>query len=126
MGDERDSIQTTDAFAEDSCGTSVPINGPEPTRFVLHKLMVAQIRRHADARSAARLRKNVQQAGALIEALARQWPGSLRDAWEKLASCGASWREKAPKASSSFRQGQARERRGNRIKAPVPPSPPWD
>ena len=76
-------------------GAGIPINVPDPTRFALHKLIVAQLRRSDIQRSAAKARKDIDQAGALIGALARHRPEDLRDVWQELCERGAGWREKA-------------------------------
>ncbi len=76
-------------------GAGAPINVPDPTRFALHKLIVAQLRRQGVARSAAKSRKDLQQAQALIGVLARQRPGDLKDLWRELCDRDPSWLSKA-------------------------------
>jgi hypothetical protein len=76
-------------------GAGIPINVPDPTRYALHKLIVAQMRHQDIARSAAKSRKDLQQAEALIGVLARQRPDDLRDMWQELCDRGPSWRSKA-------------------------------
>lgn len=76
-------------------GAGIPINVPDPTRFALHKLIVSQLRRQDDPRSAAKSRKDLNQAEALIQVLARQRPDDVKDLWQELCERGSSWREKA-------------------------------
>ncbi len=76
-------------------GAGIPINIPDPTRFALHKLIVAQLRRSDIQRSAAKSRKDIDQAAALIGVLARHRPDDLRDIWQELCERGAGWQEKA-------------------------------
>ena len=76
-------------------GAGIPINVPDPTRFALHKLIVAQLRHQGVARSAAKAKKDLQQAQALIAVLARQRPDDLKDMWRELCDRGPSWRSKA-------------------------------
>jgi len=76
-------------------GAGIPINVPDPTRYALHKLIIAQLRRQSDQRSAAKSRKDIEQAGALISILAHQRPGDLKDLWLELCERGAGWRQKA-------------------------------
>ena len=65
-------------------GAGIPIDVPEPVRFALHKLIVAQLRHQGVARSAAKAKKDLQQAQALIAVLARQRPDDLKDIWREL------------------------------------------
>jgi hypothetical protein len=76
-------------------GAGVPINVPDPARFALHKLIVAQLRHQGVARSAAKAKKDLQQAQALIGVLASQRPDDLKDMWRELCDRGPSWRSKA-------------------------------
>lgn len=76
-------------------GAGIPINVPDPSRYALHKLIVSQMRRMEDPRSAAKSRKDLDQAGALIQILSVQRPGDLKDLWQELCDRGPSWREKA-------------------------------
>jgi hypothetical protein len=76
-------------------GAGIPINVPDPTRFALHKLIVAQLRRQDNAHSAAKSRKDLDQAEALIAVLARQRPDDLKDLWQELCERGPSWRKNA-------------------------------
>ncbi|WP_407519826.1 nucleotidyltransferase family protein [Methylobacterium oryzisoli] len=59
----------------------VPVTVPAPARYAIHKLIVAMLRRD-DPASAAKARKDVHQAAALIEALGlASQADSLGDAW---------------------------------------------
>ncbi len=92
-------------------GAGVPINVPDPTRFALHKLIVAQLRHQGVARSAAKSRKDLQQAQALIAVLARQRPDDLKDLWRELCDRGPSWRANA-QASVAALEGWVAEALG--------------
>jgi hypothetical protein len=65
------------------------VNIPRPERYAIHKLIVAVRRR---ATSLAKARKDIEQAGALIEVLSEDRPDELEqaflDAWER----GREWR----------------------------------
>lgn len=76
-------------------GAGIPINVPDPTRYALHKLIVSQMRRMGDLRSASKSRKDLDQARALIQVLSIQRPDELRDLWQELCGRGPTWREKA-------------------------------
>lgn len=76
-------------------GAGIPINVPDPARYALHKLIVSQMRRQHDPRSAAKSRKDLQQAASLISVLSRHRPGDLKDLWQELCARGPAWREKA-------------------------------
>ena len=76
-------------------GAGVPINVPDPTRYALHKMLVSQMRRQDDQQSAAKSRKDLDQAAALIDVLSVQRPDDLRDFWEELCDRGASWKDMA-------------------------------
>jgi hypothetical protein len=71
----------------------VPVTVPAPERYAIHKLIVSIMRKH-DANDAAKARKDVQQAGLLIEALtlnSRQ--ADLGFTWMEAWDRGPSWRE---------------------------------
>lgn len=76
-------------------GAGIPINVPDPTRYALHKLIVAQMRRQDVPRSAAKSRKDLDQAAALIAILSRYRPHDLTDFWQELCDRGPTWQEKA-------------------------------
>ena len=83
-------------------GVGIPINVPDPARFALHKLIVAQLRHQGVARNAAKAKKDLQQAQALIGVLARQRPDDLNDMWRELCDRGPSWRSKAQASVAAF------------------------
>jgi len=78
-------------------GAGIPVNIPDPTRYALHKLLVAQMR-ITSPRSQEKARKDLNQAAALIEVLAAQRPHDLRDLWDDLRERGPSWRRKAERS----------------------------
>jgi len=67
----------------------VLVNVPRPERFALHKLIVAVRRQHG----AAKIDKDLAQAGLLIEVLAAKRAPLLRDAWEEAKARGPKWRK---------------------------------
>jgi hypothetical protein len=72
-------------------GSGVPVNIPQPARFAVHKLILAQKR---DAGSRLKRQKDLAQANALIAALELHDPFALRDAMADAARRGrAGWRE---------------------------------
>lgn len=75
-------------------GAGIPINVPAPERYALHKIMVSQMR-ISNPRSQAKARKDLDQAAALVSALAELRPEDLKDAWHELLARGPSWRRKA-------------------------------
>ena len=68
-------------------GTLVQI--PQPERFAIHKLIVADRRRGGSDQTKAR--KDRLQAAFLIHALAEDRPDELRDAFEEARNTGARW-----------------------------------
>jgi hypothetical protein len=68
-------------------GQGVLVNVPQPSRFALHKLLVAGRRKEWEAKG----RKDVAQAEALCAVLLEDLPGSLGLAWEALAARGKRW-----------------------------------
>lgn len=79
-------------------GAGIPIKVPDPARFALHKLMVAQMRRQDNAQSAAKGKKDIEQAGALIRVLQIIRPDDLRDLWVELCERGENWKAMALKS----------------------------
>lgn len=65
-------------------GSGVLVRVPQPARFAIHKLIVAQKRGIATAKR----QKDLLQAGSLIEALKSRDPWSLRDAYADAAGKG--------------------------------------
>ena len=66
------------------------VNIPDPGRFALHKLIVAERR---PAKLVTKKRKDRLQAAAVIEALAKTAPEILRDAWTALVQKQPTWGE---------------------------------
>lgn len=76
-------------------GAGVLVRVPLPERYALHKLIVARYR-HAGTRDKAR--KDLAQAGILIEALLEDRPEDLADAWDDLKERGKKWQSEALKS----------------------------
>jgi hypothetical protein len=70
-------------------GGGVLVNVPQPGRFAVHKLLVAQDR---PAAFQAKARKDVLQAARVVEALAELRPGDVREAIESTKGRGKRWR----------------------------------
>jgi hypothetical protein len=68
-------------------GQGVLVNVPQPSRYALHKLLIAGRRKEWEAKG----RKDVAQAEALCAVLLEDLPGSLALAWEALATHGKKW-----------------------------------
>jgi hypothetical protein len=69
--------------------SGVLVNVPQPERFALHKLIVAVRRQHG----AAKIDKDLAQAGLLIGVLAAKRAPLLRDAWAEARGRGPKWRK---------------------------------
>lgn len=69
-------------------GTPCLVNVPQPARFALHKLIVSQIR---DIASAAKRKKDVLQAKALIEILREDMPAEIEKAKAEILKRSGSW-----------------------------------
>lgn len=69
---------------------------PQPERFAIHKLIVANRRRTGG--DALKSEKDRRQAAFLIEVLAQDRPDELRDAYEDAMSRGPRWRERIEKS----------------------------
>lgn len=70
-------------------GSGVPVMVPQPARYAVHKLLVAQRRNPANR---AKRSKDLMQAEVLIDALSRTDPFALEDAMEEARSRGkAGW-----------------------------------
>ena len=63
------------------------VNVPSPERYALHKLIIAQRRRA----NPAKIKKDVEQAEALLAALAAHKAISLREVWNEAFSRGPKW-----------------------------------
>ncbi|MGD9538226.1 MAG: GSU2403 family nucleotidyltransferase fold protein [Alphaproteobacteria bacterium] len=68
----------------------VLVNVPQPARYAIHKLIVATRR---TAAAAAKARKDIEQAAALIRVLCEDRPDELEDAFVEARGRGRSWRE---------------------------------
>lgn len=66
-----------------------------------HNLIVAQMGTSMPA-GKAKLRKDLQQAEALIRLLSKTRPGDLLDAWEELKQRGDAWHVKAHRSLQSL------------------------
>ncbi|MCB0057279.1 MAG: hypothetical protein KDE45_09645 [Caldilineaceae bacterium] len=72
--------------------SGVLVQIPQPERFAINKLIVANRRRTGD--DALKSEKDRRQAAFLIEVLAEDRPDELRDAYEDAMSRGPKWRER--------------------------------
>lgn len=70
-------------------GHGILVNVPDPARFALHKLLVAQDRPVA---LQAKAKKDVTQAAHLVTALAELRPNDVEDAFAEVKSRGKRWR----------------------------------
>lgn len=66
-------------------GAGLLIRVPDPARFALHKLVVSQRRPSA---MAAKSRKDIHQAAAVLEVLKDLRPGDIAHAWEAAQAIG--------------------------------------
>ena len=69
--------QVTTLLSREGC---CPVRVPTPERFALHKLVVSQLRKGRDSKSA----KDVHQAAVLLAALGEQFPGAIQQAFDDL------------------------------------------
>lgn len=67
----------------------VLVNVPSPSRYALHKLIVAQRRRTG----AAKIDKDLHQAEAVLDAVASRRPAELKAAWHEAIQEGPKWRQ---------------------------------
>lgn len=81
-------------------GAGILVNVPNPARLCWHKLIVASNRPQHER---AKARKDVEQAGDLIEALAQSDAESLQDAYADARGRGASWIAKLDKGIAQLR-----------------------
>lgn len=70
-------------------GEGVYVLVPSPERYAVHKLIVARRRNEG----AAKIDKDVRQAEALLDALARKRPHELRAVWREAFGRGKKWQE---------------------------------
>ncbi|WP_306253721.1 GSU2403 family nucleotidyltransferase fold protein [Parvularcula sp. IMCC14364] len=93
-----------DAAALTRHGTLISV--PQPARYAVHKLIVATMR-HESGDSAAKARKDIQQAGILIDALVKtRRSDELRDAYEEAQSRGPHWQEKLQTGAQRLEERQ--------------------
>jgi hypothetical protein len=69
-------------------GSGVAVSVPQPARFAVHKLVLAQERRQNER---PKRQKDLLQAGALIEALRESDPNALSDAFDSARGQGGRW-----------------------------------
>jgi hypothetical protein len=69
-------------------GAGVPVMVPQPARYAVHKLIVAQLRQQG----AAKREKDLVQARELIAALDTSHPGAVKDALEDARQRGRKWK----------------------------------
>jgi hypothetical protein len=69
--------------------SGVLVNVPQPARYAVHKLIVATRR---DPSAQAKVRKDTDQAAALIRVLAEDRPDELEDAFAAAVERGPAWR----------------------------------
>jgi hypothetical protein len=76
----------------------VYVHVPAPERYAVHKLIVSRRR----PEGLAKRDKDLQQAGALLEALAYRQPHELKLAWEEAYNRGQTWRQLLAEAVSQL------------------------
>lgn len=72
--------------------SGVLVQIPQPERYAIHKLIVADRRRNGN--DALKIEKDQRQAAFLIDVLAHDRPDELRDAYEDALSRGPKWRSR--------------------------------
>ena len=77
-------------------GDGVLVRVPAPARYAVHKLIISRKRGQANPKR----RKDVEQAQALIQALALDDPFALREAYSEARDRGETWRELLRQAAS--------------------------
>lgn len=70
-------------------GSGIYVSVPAPQRYAFHKLIISRRRSGGSAKSD----KDVQQADALLKALARKRPYETRSAWDEAINRGSEWRK---------------------------------
>lgn len=86
-------------------GAGIPVSVPQPARYAVHKLIIAQKR---PATETAKRRKDLVQAHALIAALKTNAPFALEDALEEARSRGQSgWARPIERSMSEIDRGLA-------------------
>lgn len=85
-------------------GGAVSVNVPDPARFALHKLLVAQER---PAAMGAKREKDLSQAGQVLDVLLEDRPGDVSLAWDALAERGASWTDRVERSLPALKRHSA-------------------
>lgn len=67
------------------------VSVPDPSRFAVHKLLIAAERPAAEA---AKARKDLQQAVELLNVLCGERPGDVTRAWDTAACRGRNWKKR--------------------------------
>lgn len=89
-------LRFLDFLIRDAMPAAVPyrygvlVNVPQPAHYAVHKLIVASRRAQG---AAAKARKDIEQAAALVRILAEDQPDELADAWVEAREVGPAWRE---------------------------------
>jgi len=76
-------------------GTGVLVNVPDPARFAVHKLIVAELR---PAMFATKARKDLLQSEALLRVLLTDRPADVAAAWNAMLARGRGWAQRARRA----------------------------
>jgi hypothetical protein len=98
-------VRYLDFLLEDSQAAAVPVEAgllirvPDPARFALHKLVVSQRR---PAAQAAKSRKDIAQAAAVLEVLRDLRPGDIRAAREAAEQHGAKFMQQMRDAAGGL------------------------
>ncbi len=71
-------------------GNGIPVLVPSPQRYAVHKLIVSRRRWEGNI---AKIGKDLWQASALIEILAKHRPYDLKDSWREAWERGPAWRQ---------------------------------
>ena len=74
----------------------VLVRAPAPARYAVHKLIISRKRSQANPKR----RKDLEQAQALIHALAQDDPFALREAYAEARDRGETWRQLLDEAVS--------------------------
>lgn len=74
---------------------------PQPARYAVHKLIVAQERKRADALKA---QKDLEQSFDLQSALEKLDPESLSEAFEDARSMGPGWKRRVDAGQKAMRR----------------------
>ncbi len=76
-------------------GAGALVNVPDPARFALHKLIVAEVR---PALFSTQARKDLLQSEALLRLLLTDRPRDVREAWSQLDRRGRGWTSRAKRS----------------------------